>query len=109
MQDEPEGRATQRPFQELLQYFAMERFLYRLSKSPFADRFTLKGALLMTAWRASFSRPTVDIELVLRPLKRVPCVAELMTGCSAVELPVNFWSGRDSSGDSTPVSPGAGC
>lgn len=27
------ARATNRPFQELLQYFAMERFLYRLSKS----------------------------------------------------------------------------
>jgi len=40
-----------RPFQELLQYFAMERFLYRLAKSPFADRFILKGALLLTAWR----------------------------------------------------------
>jgi hypothetical protein len=28
------ARATKRPSQELLQYFAMERFLYRLSKSP---------------------------------------------------------------------------
>ena len=26
-----------RPFQELLQYFVMERFLYRLSKSQFRD------------------------------------------------------------------------
>jgi hypothetical protein len=26
------ARATKRPFQELLQYYAMERFLYRLSK-----------------------------------------------------------------------------
>ena len=42
-----------RPFQELLQYFAMERFLYRLAKSPYSDRFVLKGALLLTAWRAS--------------------------------------------------------
>jgi len=41
-----------RPFQELLQYFAMERFLYRLAKSPYSDRFILKGALLLTAWRA---------------------------------------------------------
>jgi hypothetical protein len=28
------ARATKRPFQELLQYYAMERFLYRLSKTP---------------------------------------------------------------------------
>lgn len=61
-----QSRAQGRPFQELLQYFAMERFLYRLSKSPFAGRFVLKGALLMIAWRAPFSRPTLDIDLAGR-------------------------------------------
>jgi hypothetical protein len=44
-----QSRAQGRPFQVLLQYFAMERFLYRLSRSPFSDRFVLKGALLLTA------------------------------------------------------------
>ena len=34
-----------RPFNELLQYYAMERFLYRLSCSAHADCFILKGAL----------------------------------------------------------------
>ena len=28
-----------RPFNEVLQYFAIERFMYRLSKSPSAERF----------------------------------------------------------------------
>ena len=32
-----------RPFQELLQYFVMERFLYRLSKSQFRDSFIPEG------------------------------------------------------------------
>ncbi len=36
------ARATSRPFNELLQYFAMERFLYRLSVSPHAGKFVLK-------------------------------------------------------------------
>jgi hypothetical protein len=58
-----QSRAQGRPFQELLQYFAMERFLYRLATSPYADRFILKGALLLTAWRAPQSRPTMDIDL----------------------------------------------
>jgi len=58
-----QARLQGRPFQELLQYFAMERFLYRLSKSPFADRFILQGALLLTAWRAPVARPTMDIDL----------------------------------------------
>jgi hypothetical protein len=41
----------------------MERCLYRLAKSPFADRFILKGALLLAAWRAPVARPTMDIDL----------------------------------------------
>ena len=56
------AHAEARPFQELLQYYAMERFLYRLAQSPHAKRFVLKGALLLTAWRAPLSRPTMDID-----------------------------------------------
>ena len=37
------ARETVRPFNELLQYFAMERFLYRLSKSLHTEKFVLKG------------------------------------------------------------------
>lgn len=58
-----QARREGRPFQELLQYFAMERFLYRLAQSQFADRFILKGALLLAAWHAPISRPTIDIDL----------------------------------------------
>jgi hypothetical protein len=41
----------------------MERFLYRLANSSHAERFILKGALLLTAWHAPQSRSTVDIDL----------------------------------------------
>jgi len=58
------ARETGRPFNELLQYFAMERFLYRLSKSPYADNFVLKGALMLTVWEAPLTRPTLDIDLL---------------------------------------------
>ncbi|MEN8133802.1 MAG: nucleotidyl transferase AbiEii/AbiGii toxin family protein [Pseudomonadota bacterium] len=58
------ARETGRPFNELLQYFAMERFLYRLSKSVYADRFVLKGALMFTVWQAPVTRPTMDIDLL---------------------------------------------
>jgi Nucleotidyl transferase AbiEii toxin, Type IV TA system len=57
-----QAHEQERPFQGLLQYFVMERFLYRLSKSRFRDAFILKGALLLTAWRAPKSRPTMDID-----------------------------------------------
>lgn len=60
------ARSTGRPFQEVLQYYAMERFLYRLAQSPHADRFVLKGALMFNAWKAPTSRPTKDIDLLGR-------------------------------------------
>lgn len=44
------ARDTDRPFNEVLQYFAMERFLYRLSVSQHAHIFVLKGALLFRIW-----------------------------------------------------------
>jgi len=59
-----EARASGRPFNELLQYFAMERFLYRLSESPHVERFVLKGALMLAAWVGSRSRSTKDIDLL---------------------------------------------
>ena len=83
-----QSRAQERPFQELLQYFAMERFLYRLSKSGFSDRFVLKGALLLTAWRAPLSRPTMDIDLAGRTSNELPHIAELMHAvCSVTTEP----------------------
>lgn len=53
-----------RPLQELLQYFAIERFLFRLSQSPHARRFYLKGALMLRLWDSPLSRPTVDVDLL---------------------------------------------
>ncbi|WP_432822708.1 nucleotidyl transferase AbiEii/AbiGii toxin family protein [Trichloromonas sp.] len=60
------ARIDQRPFNELLQYYAMERFLYRLSQSVHADRFILKGALMLRAWRSPGVRPTMDIDFLGR-------------------------------------------
>ena len=58
------AKERNRPFNELLQYFAMERFLYRLSKSPAGRHFVLKGALLLTAHADLPFRPTRDIDLM---------------------------------------------
>ncbi len=58
------AKRDRRPFNELLQYFAMERFLYRLSQSNHADRFVLKGALMLSVWRSPEIRPTMDIDLL---------------------------------------------
>lgn len=53
-----------RPFNELLQYYAMERFLYRLSQAPAQNYFVLKGALLLVACADLPYRPTRDIDLL---------------------------------------------
>ena len=83
-----QSRAQGRPFQELLQYFAMERFLYRLTKPPFADRFVLKGALLLTAWWAPLSRPTMDIDLAGRTSNELDHIASLVGEvCEVVAKP----------------------
>jgi hypothetical protein len=68
------ARHTHRPFNELLQYYAMERFLYRLSKSPYAARFILKGALMFTAWKLESYRPTMDIDLLGKTANQVESV-----------------------------------
>lgn len=60
------AKGESRPFTELLQFFAMERFLYRLSQSPHADHFVLKGALMLQVWQAPRVRPTMDIDLLAR-------------------------------------------
>lgn len=58
------AKAQSRPHQEVMQYFAIERFLHRLAISPHRDKFVLKGALMLTAWRAPTTRPTMDIDLL---------------------------------------------
>ena len=42
----------------------MERFLYRLSQSAHADRFILKGALMLRVWHSPELRPTMDIDML---------------------------------------------
>lgn len=60
------ARNDKRPFSELLQYYAMERFLYRLSRSFSSNRFILKGALLLRIWESPEFCPTMDIDLLGR-------------------------------------------
>jgi hypothetical protein len=69
------ARESGRPFGEVLQYFAMERFLYRLCKSKHADRFILKGALMLAVWDAPIFRPTKDIDLLGRADNDVDAIA----------------------------------
>jgi hypothetical protein len=57
------AKATRRSFNELLQYYGMERFLYRLAQTSHGDILLLKGALLLRAWGIPSARPTIDIDM----------------------------------------------
>ena len=56
------AKETNRPFAEVLQYYGMERFLYRFSRSEYVDKFILKGALMFTVWQVPQRRTTLDID-----------------------------------------------
>ena len=47
-----------------LSQYAIERLLYRLSKSEYADQFVLKGAQLFRLWTDTPYRPTRDVDLL---------------------------------------------
>ncbi len=51
-------------FQLTLIYYALERLMYRLSRSAHRDRFILKGALLFSVWSHIPHRATRDLDLL---------------------------------------------
>jgi Nucleotidyl transferase AbiEii toxin, Type IV TA system len=55
-----EGRGTQ----ELMTLYVVERWLARLSASPYADQFVIKGGMLLAAYGAR--RPTADLDALAR-------------------------------------------
>lgn len=57
-----EGRGED--FSRVLDRYGIERLLYRLSCSPYRDRFILKGAALFMAWSRDPHRPTRDLDLL---------------------------------------------
>jgi hypothetical protein len=58
------AKADKAEFQLVLTRFALERLLYRLSKSPHRDQFLLKGALLFDLWFDEPHRPTRDADFL---------------------------------------------
>jgi hypothetical protein len=60
------SKEENRPFEEFARRYAIERFLYRLSKSGYRERLILKGALMFAVWKQSIYRPTLDIDMLGR-------------------------------------------
>lgn len=81
-----QAKASDKPFNELLQNYAMERFLYRLGRSPHRDRFVLKGALMLRAWASPLSRPTLDIDLSAKQSMDGVALAAMVRDCIGVSV-----------------------
>lgn len=74
-------------FQETLTRYGVERFLYRLSRTPARDTLWLKGALLFELWFDVPHRPTRDADFLgFGPADQAVLAAAVRDAC-AVEVP----------------------
>jgi len=58
------SRETTEPYNLILTRFALERLLYRISRSKWNKDFLLKGAMLFSTWQNAPHRPTRDLDLM---------------------------------------------
>ncbi len=79
------ARNADRPLNEFLQYYAIERFLYRLGQTRFRRKFVLKGAQMLRVWHHPTSRPTMDVDLLGTVENSVKNLEEIVRQCCAVE------------------------
>ena len=59
------AKNSKRIFQDVLTVYILERVLFRISKSAYANSFTLKGGILLYGlYSDNFTRATTDIDLL---------------------------------------------
>ena len=81
------SRRNGEAFDFVLARYGVERFLYRLSVSPWADRFVLKGAMLFHVWNHGMHRPTRDLDLLGFGEDDVTSVREALLKVIRTEVP----------------------
>ena len=82
------AKETNRPFAEVLQYYGIERFLYRFSRSEYVNKFILKGALMFTVWYIPERRITLDIDFLARYENQVKSIENVIKDiCNVVVDP----------------------
>jgi len=80
------ARQRKRPVQEVFKYFAMERFLYRLSVSPHQNSFFLKGGLMLMVWDPLSHRATVDIDLLAKTSNKIENLENIITNICTFDV-----------------------
>jgi len=74
------------PFQQVLQQYAIERFLYRISRSKHAEGVILKGALLLKTIGIPSARPTMDIDMLRKGKADQVSLMALAKDCATLEV-----------------------
>ncbi len=74
-------------FQQAIQYYAIERFLFRLSKSDFASALVVKGATMLRVWDGAIARPTRDIDFLGHLDCSPEAVEAVVRSCLAADVP----------------------
>ena len=70
-------------YQSLLTRYFQERLLYRLSVSPYKERFILKGGALLYAHEHLKARPTLDIDFLGQQISReLDNIKETLSFCT---------------------------
>ena len=75
------ARETGVEFNLVLERYAVERFLFRLSASREVNRFTLKGAALFRVWGTEELRPTRDVDFLASGIEHA---TEIRTALEAI-------------------------
>lgn len=83
------ARASGDDFGRVLTRYAIERLLFRLSRTEAAERFVLKGAMLFATWPKHVLRPTGDLDLLGRGDPDPADLTEVFTRVCEVELPID--------------------
>lgn len=74
-------------YQRVLTRYAIERLLFRLSRTEGAERYVLKGAMLFVTWPEHVLRPTGDLDLLGEGDTDPAAIAHLFTRICQFEVP----------------------
>lgn len=80
------AKSSGAPFQQILQQYAIERFLYRISRSEHAQTVVLKGALLLKTIGIPHARPTMDIDMLRRGKADQASLIALVHDCATIDV-----------------------
>jgi len=80
------AKEDNRPFSEVLQYYGMERFLYRVSQSKYEDKFVLKGALMFMVWHIPERRTTLDIDFLAQYDNKIASIERMIKDICKIKV-----------------------